>query len=60
VTLQRRQCLPKARATRSPPKGAITHQSTAAKGSDEQTLFRRLLGNLADDDVLLGDAYFPT
>jgi hypothetical protein len=30
------------------------------KGSDEQTLFRGLLGNLAAGDVLLGDAYFPT
>ena len=30
------------------------------KGSDEQTLFRSLLGNLKAGDVLLGDAYFPT
>ena len=30
------------------------------KGSDEQTLFRGLLDNLAEGDVLLGDAYFPT
>jgi hypothetical protein len=30
------------------------------KGSDEQTLFRGLLGNLEAGDVLLGDAYFPT
>jgi hypothetical protein len=30
------------------------------KGSDEQTLFRGLLGNLREGDVLLGDAYFPT
>ena len=30
------------------------------KGSDEQTLFRGLLDNLAAGDVLLGDAYFPT
>jgi hypothetical protein len=30
------------------------------KGGDEQTLFRRLLGNLESGDVLLGDAYFPT
>jgi hypothetical protein len=30
------------------------------KGSDEQTLFRGLLGNLVAGDVLLGDAYFPT
>jgi hypothetical protein len=30
------------------------------KGSDEQTLFRGLLGNLQAGDVLLGDAYFPT
>jgi hypothetical protein len=30
------------------------------KGSDEQTLFRGLLGNLREGDDLLGDAYFPT
>jgi hypothetical protein len=30
------------------------------KGSDEQTLFRQLLGHLEAGDVLLGDAYFPT
>jgi hypothetical protein len=30
------------------------------KGSDEQTLFRGLLGNLEPGDVLLGDACFPT
>ncbi len=30
------------------------------KGSDEQTLFRGLLDNLAAGDVLLGEAYFPT
>lgn len=30
------------------------------KGSDEQTLFRGLLDHLQADDVLLGDAYFPT
>jgi len=30
------------------------------KGSDEQTLLRKLLGNLETGDVLLGDAYFPT
>jgi len=30
------------------------------KGSDEQSLFRSLLGNLRAGDVLLGDAYFPT
>jgi hypothetical protein len=30
------------------------------KGSDEQTLFRSLRDQLAEGDVLLGDAYFPT
>ncbi len=30
------------------------------RGSDEQTLFRGLPGNLEPGDVLLGDAYFPT
>lgn len=30
------------------------------KGSDEQTLFRGLRDRLAEGDILLGDAYFPT
>lgn len=30
------------------------------KGSDEQTLFRGLLDQLNEGDILLGDAYFPT
>jgi len=30
------------------------------KGGDEQTLLRGLLDHLADGDVLLGDAFFPT
>ena len=30
------------------------------KGGDEQTLLRALLDHLAPDDVLLGDAFFPT
>lgn len=30
------------------------------KGSDEQSLLRKLLGALAQDDVLVGDAYYGT
>ena len=30
------------------------------KGSDEQTLLRGMLDALAEDDILLGDAFYPT
>jgi hypothetical protein len=43
--------------------GALLNAATGpceGKGSDEQSLLRSMLDTLQDDDILLGDAYFPT
>jgi hypothetical protein len=43
--------------------GAVLAAATGpckGKGGDEQTLLRGLLDHLAPDDVVLGDAFFPT
>ena len=43
--------------------GALLNAATGAcqgKGSDEQTLLRSILGTLDADDILLGDAFYPT
>jgi hypothetical protein len=43
--------------------GALLDAATApceGKGSDEQTLLRGMLDRLAPDDILLGDAFYPT
>jgi hypothetical protein len=43
--------------------GAVLDAATGpceGKGSDEQTLLRGLLDALAADDILLGDAFYPT
>lgn len=43
--------------------GALLNAATApceGKGSDEQTLLRRILDTLEQGDILLGDAFYPT
>jgi len=43
--------------------GAVLNAATgpcAGKGSDEQTLLRGMIDALAADDILLGDAFYPT
>ena len=43
--------------------GALLDAATGAcqgKGGDEQTLLRGMLDHLAEDDILLGDAFYPT
>jgi hypothetical protein len=43
--------------------GALLTAATGpcqGKGSDEQSLLRSILGTLKRDDILLGDAYYPT
>lgn len=43
--------------------GALLNAATApceGKGSDEQTLLRGMLDTLEEDDILLGDAFYPT
>jgi len=38
----------------------MQHRTLPGKGSDEKTLLRTLLDNLKAEDVLLGDAFYPT
>jgi len=43
--------------------GALLNAATGpceGKGSDEQSLLRSMLDTLNDDDILLGDAFYPT
>jgi hypothetical protein len=43
--------------------GAVLDAATGAgkgKGGDEQTLLREMLDHLSEDDILLGDAFYPT
>ena len=43
--------------------GALLNAATGpcqGKGGDEQTLLRSMLDTVADDDILLGDAYYAT